>query len=229
MRIKIYQINSDRDEYRVKFRNLRDTMVCQQSSEINSAIYDRVFMGDVDCENLEDVFHLFNTEGHRLHQGHSLSVSDIVEVEKGSYSDFLFCDSIGFQGVHFKPEQAKVQENLIRVLVVEPGRTPYESEIPNTLEGQQRAVEGRIEYLYNEDQTIFVINEENKINDSESNRRIEGDVICGCFFVAGDDGENLRSLTKEQMQKYAEQFAEPEDISQEEIEVHTRFTLYPRV
>lgn len=227
MRIKIYQINSDRDEYRVKFRNLSDTMVCQQSSEIDSAIYDRVFMGDVDCENMEDVYRMFNTEGHRLHQGHSLSVSDIVEVEKGSYSVFQFCDSIGFQGVHFKPEQAQVQENLIRVLVVEPGRTPYESEIPNTLEGQQRAVEGRIEYLYNEDQTIFVINEESKINDSEGNRRIEGDVICGCFFVAGDQGEDLCSLTEEQMQKYAEKFAQPEEIPREEIEDHIGFTLYP--
>lgn len=120
-----------------------------------------------------------------------------------------------------------MQENLIRVLVVEPGRTPYESEIPNTLEGQQRAVEGRIEYLYNEDQTIFVINEENKINDSEGNRRIEGDVICGCFFVAGDQGEDLCSLTKEQMQKYAEKFAQPEEIPREEIEDHIGFTLYP--
>lgn len=64
-------------------------MVCQQSSAIDSVIYDRVFMGDVECGNLEDVFHLFNTEGHRLHQGHSLSVSDIVEVEDGMDSVFI--------------------------------------------------------------------------------------------------------------------------------------------
>jgi len=227
MRIKIYQINSERDERHVKFRNFTDTKRFQRSQDIDASIYDRVFMGDVDCENLEDVFHLFNTEGHRLHRGHSLSVSDIVEVEDGSYSGFHFCDSIGFESVAFKAEQAQVQENLIRVLAVEPGRTPYESEIPNTLEGQQRAVEGRIEYLYNEDQTIFVVNEENKINGSEGSRRIEGDIICGCFFVAGDDGENLCSLTEEQMQKYAEQFAELEEIPQEEIEAHTGFTLYP--
>lgn len=227
MKIKIYQINSERDKYRVKYRNLMDTKVCQQSSEIDSSIYDRVFMGDVDCESMEDVYRLFNTEGHRLFRGHSLSVSDIVEVEKGIYSDFQFCDSIGFQGVHFKPELAQQQENLIRVLVVEPGRIPYESEIPNTLEGSQRAVEGRIEYVYNEDNTIFVVNEEGKINGSEGNRRMEGDVICGCFFVAGDTGEDLCSLTEEQMQKYSEKFAQPEEIPREEIEEHTGFTLFP--
>lgn len=227
MKIIIYQINSERDKYRVKYRNLMDTKVCQQSSEIDSSIYDRVFMGDVDCESMEDVYRLFNTEGHRLFRGHSLSVSDIVEVEKGIYSDFQFCDSIGFQGVHFKPELAQQQENLIRVLVVEPGRIPYESEIPNTLEGSQRAVEGRIEYVYNEDNTIFVVNEEGKINGSEGNRRMEGDVICGCFFVAGDTGEDLCSLTEEQMQKYSEKFAQPEEIPREEIEEHTGFTLFP--
>lgn len=61
-----------------------------------------------------------------------------------------------------------------RVLVVEPHRVPYESEIKNTLEGQQRAVEGRIEYVYNDDNTIIVVNEEMKINGSDGNRRIEG-------------------------------------------------------
>ena len=227
MKIKIYQINSERDKYRVKYRNLMDTKVCQQSSEIDSSIYDRVFMGDVDCENMEDVYRLFNTEGHRLFRGHSLSVSDVVEVEQDGQSDFQFCDSIGFQGVHFKPEQAQEQENLIRVLVVEPGRKPYESEIPNTLEGSQRAVEGRIEYVYNEDNTIFVVNEEGKINGSEGNRRIEGDVLCGCFFIAGDTGEDLCSLSEEQMQKYSEKFAQLEEIPREEIEEHTGFTLFP--
>lgn len=47
------------------------------------------------------------------------------------------------------------------------------------------------------------------------------------FFIAGDDGENLCSLTDEQMQKYAEQFAKPEEILQEEIDDHAGFTLYP--
>lgn len=227
MRIKIYQINMERDTNHVKFQRMERLEEIQRSKEIDSSIYDRVFMGDVNCESMEDVFRLFNTEGHRLHRGHSLSVSDIVEVEQDGQSEFHFCDSVGFQKVSFKPGQEQVQENLIRVLVVEPGRTPYESEIPNTLEGQQRAVEGRIEYLYNEDQTILVVNEESKINGSEGNRRIEGDVLCGCFFVAGDTGEELCSLTEEQIKKYAEQFAQPEEIPREEIEAHTGFILYP--
>ena len=59
----------------------------------------------------------------------------------------------------------------------------------------------------------------------KGNRRIEGDVLAGPFFIAGDDGEKLCSLTDEQLEKYADVFAEPEDISPDEIESHTGYIL----
>lgn len=225
MKIKIYQINSERDLRNIKFMDFEYTKQVMESPEIDATIYDRVFMGDVACKDLEEVYHLFNEEGHRLHRGHSLSVSDIVEVDTGSITNFYFCDSFGFKMVNFNPEQIEKEDDTIRVLVVEPRRVPYESEIKNTLEGQQRAVEGRIEYVYNDDNTIIVVNEEMKINGSDGNRRIEGDVLCGSFFIAGDDGENLCSLTEEQIKKYSEKFAEPEEIAREEIEAHIGFTF----
>lgn len=80
MKIKIYQINMERDLHRVKFQSYEKMRSYQETADIDASIYDRVFMGDVDCAGMEDVYQLFNTEGHRLHQGHSLSVSDIVEV-----------------------------------------------------------------------------------------------------------------------------------------------------
>lgn len=86
MNIKIYQINSDRDKNRVKFMGLKETVRFQNKAQINSDIYDRVFTGDVDCEDLEDVYRLFNTKGHPLHRGHSLSVSDIVVTDEGAFS-----------------------------------------------------------------------------------------------------------------------------------------------
>lgn len=219
MRFQIYQINSDRDKNRVKFMGLEDIEKFQGAAKIDSGIYDRVFMGDADCENLEGIYTLFNTQGHRLHRGHSLSVSDIVTTDEGAF----FCDRIGFKEVEFDKSAAHVPDNLIRVLVLEPHRAPYESEIPNTLEGQQRAVEGKIEYIGNEDDTVIVVNEESKINGMEGNRRIEGDVLVGPVFIAGDTGENICSLTDEQMQRFAEKFAEPEEIPPEEIESHAGF------
>lgn len=90
MKIKIYQINSERDLRNIKFMDFEYTKQVMESPEIDATIYDRVFMGDVACKDLEEVYHLFNEEGHRLHRGHSLSVSDIVEVDTGSITNFYF-------------------------------------------------------------------------------------------------------------------------------------------
>lgn len=221
MKIKIYQINTDRDLWRVKFQGHKEMQKYQGTADIDASIYDRVFMGDVDCAGMENIYQLFNIEGHRLHRGHSLSISDIVEVEDGELAGFYFCDSVGFKKVPFRPEQTQKADNLIRILVVEPHRRPYESEIPNTLEGKQKAVQGLIEYIGNGDGTLLVINEENKINGMEGNRRIDGDVVCGPFFVAGDTGNGICSLSDEQLAGYAKQFAQPdEDITPEEIGSH---------
>ena len=73
MRIKIYQINTNRDSHRIKH--------FQDPENIDPSIYDEVFNAEIDDNNLEDVYRRFNTEGHPLHRGHSLSVSDIVVVE----------------------------------------------------------------------------------------------------------------------------------------------------
>lgn len=81
---------------------------------MDSTIYDKVFEGDVDCIDLEDVFRLFNTEYAEGYAGRSLSVSDVVELfaEDGS-STFHFCDSFGFQKIAFEPtrEIGEVQGN----------------------------------------------------------------------------------------------------------------------
>ena len=81
MKIKVFQINSERDKNRVKFENLARTEEYQGKLQIDSSIYDEVFAGNVDCKDLEDVFRLFNTDTPLTHRGHSLSVSDIVQVE----------------------------------------------------------------------------------------------------------------------------------------------------
>lgn len=219
MKIKIYQINMERDRNRVKFQSHEEMRRFQGAAEVDASIYDRVFWGDVDCGGLEDVFRLFNTEGHRLHRGHFLSVSDIVGVEGAGGEEFFFCGSVGFQKVPFEAAKAQAADNLIRILVVEPHRKPYESEVENTLRGMQRAVGGLIQCLPNGDGTALILNDEGKLNGMEGNRRIPGDVVCGPFFIAGEAGEAFCSLDDMQLAKYAGLFAEPdEDITPEETE-----------
>lgn len=46
-------------------------------------------------------------------------------------------------------------------------------------------------------------------------------------MILSDDGEGgCASLSDEQIQKYSEMFAQPEDISSEEIEADTGFIMY---
>lgn len=223
MQIKIYQINSERDKNQVKYWGLDSLHQFQNSSEVDASIYDNVFDADMDEMSLEEIFDRFNHEKHPLYRGHSLSVSDVVVNEEGAF----FCDSLGYQKIKFDESKTQKSDNLIKVLYVEPHRKPFVTEIENSLQGQQSAVKGLMQYLNNHDGTIIVINDEGKINGMEGNRRIEGDVLVGPFFVAGDAREDLCSLTDEQIEKYAKQFEEPEDIPRSEIEAHAGFMIFP--
>jgi hypothetical protein len=78
MQIKVYQIDHDKDKDRVRFENLENAI--KYPSGVNPAIYAEVFSGDVDCNNLEDVFRIFNLGSPLTHRGTSMSMSDIVEV-----------------------------------------------------------------------------------------------------------------------------------------------------
>ena len=80
MKIKIYQINLDRDTDRVAFEGLESLEKLHGSTVINSALYDLVYDGEVNCTTLEDVYRMFNLEHPAGYSGRSLSVSDIVEV-----------------------------------------------------------------------------------------------------------------------------------------------------
>lgn len=223
MRVKIYQINSERDEKSLKFFGLQAIEKLQGNTQIDSSIYDEVFDAELDESDLEGIYTRFNTEGHPLHRGHSLSVSDIVVTDDGAF----FCDNIGFETVDFDESKAHKPDNLMRIVYVEPHKPAYEAEIENSLDGEQRAVKGYIELVYNNDDTILVCNEEGKLIGMEGNRRLDNGVsiIAGPFFIVGDDGEDFRSLTDEETKKYLERFAQPEDITQEEVEGDMGITI----
>lgn len=225
MMIQLYQI---RDEERRK-AEIERLMNHPPNSRptVDESLYHRVFMGDMDCDSAQDVLFRINIDGHRLFRGDKMGLTDVVEMETAAGKLTLLYDSLGMSAVSFNPEKAQKDENLIRVLIIEPHRIPYESEIENTLEGQQGAVEGLIQYIYNGDGTIIVANDDGKLIGMEGNRRIQGDVLVGPVFIAGDTGEDLCSLTDEQMAHYMERFFEPEEISVKEIQTHCYIRLIP--
>lgn len=123
---------------------------------------------------------------------------------------------------------SKQNEDLMRVVYVEPNKAPRVMEMPHTLEAEQKAVGGLIELVYNDDDTAIVCNDEGKLIGMEGNRRLgNGTIIAGPFFVVGLTEDDFRSLTDEEVVKYMNQFAEPEQISQEEVESDMGFTVIP--
>lgn len=79
--MKIYQINTERDENRIKFMSLDRIEHFQGSVDVDPSIYDEVFNAEINEADPEDIYRRFNTEGHPLHRGHSLSVSDVVVID----------------------------------------------------------------------------------------------------------------------------------------------------
>lgn len=112
MDIKIYQINMDRDENRVKFSRFEMLQMLQGSNKVNTEIYDLVYKAEVSCKNLEDIYRMFNLEHPEDFRGHSLSVSDVVEIGEGEAvaKGFYFCDSFGYQKVEFDSSKCQISE-----------------------------------------------------------------------------------------------------------------------
>ena len=71
-------------------------------------------------------------------------------------------------------------------------------------------------------------NEEAKLIGMEGNRHFDDghSIIAGPFFVCGLTENDFRGLTDEEVVKYMDKFAEPEDISQDEVQADTGFIFY---
>lgn len=222
MKINIYQINTDRDPKQLKFLCLDTARRILHSAEPDSAAYDKVYSGDVKCRNLEDVFTLFNSRRPEGFRGHSLSVSDVVEVEDAANitPGFYFCDSFGFKEIPFQPELAAdaVRGPTIQVVLVEPGKTARIAEVGTSLDAMQQTVGGDIEACYPFDEQVCIVcNSEGKINGLPLNRAIRDedtneivDIIAGTFFICDCHKESFGSLSEEQQKRYLEKYRLPE-------------------
>lgn len=82
MRINVYQIDHERDAHNVGFMDMKWTT--EHAGQIDPSIYKTVYEGDVDCRDIEDVFDKFNHDRPPNLFGHSMSVSDVVEVQGGA-------------------------------------------------------------------------------------------------------------------------------------------------
>ena len=125
-----------------------------------------------------------------------------------------------------------MKEKVIKVLKIEPGKLPKVVELKNELTALQEAVSigadyrGIIEIVSLDDKTCLLLNEEGKLIGLKPNRRLGQDILCGIFYVTGQNksGE-LTSLDETSMARYAQLFMIPEIFTDGEVAetIITRF------
>lgn len=161
---------------------------------------------------------------------------DIAELPEPKYvfrqsTSSFFVDSFGFKQVDFDDTKATPLQG-VRCLEIQPGKPPLETRIPDELHNWQMAVsdhceDSLMEVTYPFDDNAVVIgNEEAKLNGMAGNRRLYGSIYAGPIFIVGDDNGEFCDLTDKQIHDYGEQFAEPEDISDEEVQTDCGFSFY---
>ena len=117
-----------------------------------------------------------------------------------------------------------MKEKSITVLKVAPNCQPEVVTLKNDLRSLQEAVSidapyvGLIEIVWLDDKTCLLVNEEGKLIGLEPNRRLGYDILCGVFYVVGQDDEgNLTSLPSAAIERYRRIFSGPESIDAEEV------------
>lgn len=107
MKVRIYQIDFDRDEKYICYRNL-ETVLKRCGGRIPAECYDMVFEYEALSDSLERLYFIFNETHPKGYKARSLSMSDVVEViDPMNGSKFYFCDTIGFKEVSFDASKAK--------------------------------------------------------------------------------------------------------------------------
>ena len=107
--------------------------------------------------------------------------------------------------------------NTTHVLVIEPGKKPYEKDIGSDLASLQNAVRGYIQAIYPYDELVAIVcDEEGKLSGKELNRALRDDdgdiydVIAGTFLVVGLGEDDFASLSPELCEQFKAKFAVPE-------------------
>jgi hypothetical protein len=107
--------------------------------------------------------------------------------------------------------------SAMTMLLVEPEKHPQVVEIGSDLKSLQSAVGKMIETIYPFEEDVgLIVNEEGKLNGLPLNRALKDengevlDVMAGTFLVTGLSEEGFCSLTKEQTEKFQQEFYQPE-------------------
>lgn len=185
MKIRVFQIDHDKDEKHLAFRDYRTAM--EKAGRIDESIYKQVYGGEVPCRTLEEVYALCNGDKHPAgYIAESMSVSNVVEIEQGNNHCCFYVDSIGFKPVEFDIDKAD-RSDMMRIVVCENEKVPYEVEIPHDIHAIRYVVPANQTATLTADATVDVTFENvlKKFTVSVVKQDIENDTAQGDASLAG--------------------------------------------
>ena len=107
MKIRIYQVNLDRDEKYISFRNL-ETVLKRCGGVVPAEYYDMVYEYEPLNVSWGRLFFIFNEAIPSGYKGRSMTMSDVVElIDPANGSKFYFCDTSDFKEIPFDASKAK--------------------------------------------------------------------------------------------------------------------------
>jgi hypothetical protein len=104
---RVYQLKPDAD---IMMKFIGYDELIERFGEPDPDNYQQVYDGEVETNDLEELYAKFNLDHPHGYEGHSLSMSDIVELYDVSDSSFHYVDRFCFREIPFqRPEQEPVQ------------------------------------------------------------------------------------------------------------------------
>ena len=97
--VRIWQLDPETDVY-MKFISLDE--MTKKFGEPNPEHYRIAYDGQLGTNDLEVIFTRCNTNHPPGYNGHSLSMSDVVELCDNTGSEYYYCDRFGFQQIAFE-------------------------------------------------------------------------------------------------------------------------------
>lgn len=105
--VRVWQLKPDVDIY-MKFVGYEE--MCRKFGPPTKENYQQVYDGAVETNELEALYTKFNVDIPQEYEGHSLSMSDVLELYDEQGSSFYYVDRIGFKQVEFDaPAQTLTQ------------------------------------------------------------------------------------------------------------------------
>lgn len=101
-RCRIHQLKPNTD---IMMRFIGYDELTEQFGEPDPDNYRIVYDGEVETNDLEELFAKFNLDHPPGYEGHSLSMSDIVELYDEGGSTFHYVDHRGFKEISFQPPE----------------------------------------------------------------------------------------------------------------------------